>query len=142
MPFTRAFAPAFAFCTLALGAGLAAHAQGVPGSTEAAACQEHKLFGDERRFECSAEAKAGDKPPRLVMLFSGSHDDTMASLKLQADGRDIACGAGSKTETMGEDGRVSLLCHLPVDAVSPGRHTFTVFLRWTHAEYEGFRLER
>ena len=108
----------------------------------APSCQEHKLFGDERRFECAVEAKAGDKPPRLVMLFSGSHDDTMASLKLQADGKDTPCGAGSKPETMGEDGRVSLFCQLPVDALSAGRHQFTVHLRWTHAEYEGFRLER
>jgi len=129
-------ARALSLFMMALCAGPAAQAQ------DAASCQEHKLFGDERSFECSAEARAGNKPPRLVLLFSGSHDDTMASLKLQADGKDMPCGAGSKPEMMGEDGRVSLFCHLPVDALPAGPHQFTVHLRWTHAEYEGFRLER
>lgn len=109
---------------------------------QAVACQEHKLFGDERRFECTIESTAGGAPPRFVALFSGGHDDTMAALKVQVDGTDSACGAGSKPELMGEDGNISLTCHLPVTGLSPGRHAVTVHLRWSHALYEGFRLER
>jgi hypothetical protein len=119
---------------LALPVVTVAHATGP-------ACQEHQLFGDERRFECTVEATPGSTPPRFIALFSGGHDDTMASLKVQADGIDAACGAGSKPELMGEDGNVSLLCHLPVGPLSPGTHHVTVQLRWSHAQYEGFRLE-
>jgi hypothetical protein len=115
----------------------ASHAADAP-----AACQEHKLFGDERRFECAIDAMRGGTPPRFVALFSGGHDDTMASLKVQADGADSVCGAGSKPELMGEDGNVSLLCHLPVSGLSAGKHVITVHLRWSHAQYEGFKLER
>jgi hypothetical protein len=122
--------------TLALCAVTAAQAQEAPG------CQEHKLFGDERRFECTIVASADGAPPRFVALFSGGHDDTMASLKIQADGADSACGTGSKPELIGEDGNVSLLCHLPVRGLSPGRHVITVNLRWSHAQYEGYRLEK
>jgi hypothetical protein len=109
---------------------------------EGAGCQEHKLFGDERRFECAIESTPGGTLPRFVVLFSGGHDDTMASLKVQADGIDSACGAGSKPELMGEDGNVSLLCHLKVGGLPAGGHVITVHLRWSHAQYEGFRLER
>jgi hypothetical protein len=131
MPCHRLTLPfALMLCTLAC------HAE------EAPACQEHRLFGDERRFECTVDAAAGNVPPRFIALFSGGHDDTMASLRIQADGADTACGAGSKPELMGEDGNVSLLCHLPLVQLSPGRHLVTVNLRWSHARYEGFRLER
>jgi hypothetical protein len=128
-------ARALSLLTLALCAATAQAGDG-PG------CQEHKLFGDERRFECAVESAPGGTPPRFVALFSGGHDDTMASLKVQADGADSACGAGSKPELMGEDGNVSLLCHLPVGGLSPGSHVITVHLRWSHAQYEGFKLER
>ena len=111
-------------------------------AVEAPACQEHKLFGDERRFECAVELAPGSTPPRFVALFSGGHDDTMASLKVQAEGAPAECGPGSKPELMGEDGNVSLLCQLPVAALPAGRHVITVGLRWSHAQYEGFRLER
>jgi hypothetical protein len=131
MPSLRALLP-FA---LALPA-IASQAQ------EAPACQEHKLFGDERRFECAVDWTAQGAPPRFVALFSGGHDDTMASLKVQADGSPAPCGPGSKPELMGEDGNVSLVCHLPLGSLAAGRHVFTVDLRWSHAQYEGFRLER
>jgi hypothetical protein len=124
-------ARALSLLTLSLCAVSAARAENAPG------CQEHKLFGDERRFECMVDAAPGSAPPRFIALFSGGHDDTMAAMKIQLDGAPGECGAGSKPELMGEDGNVSLLCKLPA-----GRHAVTVNLRWSHAQYEGFRLER
>lgn len=105
-------------------------------------CQEQKLFGDQRRFECSIDSTAGDPAPRFTALFSGGHDDTMAGLTLKADGADIDCAPGSKPELNGEYGNVSLVCHLPVGRLPAGRHVFAVDLHWSHAQYEGFRLER
>ena len=109
---------------------------------DALPCKDEKLFGDERRLECTIALKPGETSARFVALFSGGHDDTQASMKAQVDGADMDCGPGSKPELMGEDGNVYLLCQLPVGRLSPGPHVVAIHLRWHHAQYEGYRLER
>ena len=47
----------------------------------------------------------------------------------------VDCAAGSKTKLFGEDGNVSLVCHIRVRGPSSIRQVLGVALLWSHAQY-------
>lgn len=75
--------------------------------TAASVCESRDLTFDSKEITCSIPASPGKSLPRLVVKFSGGHDDTMASMAVQVNGEPFTCGAGSKLRLMGEDGDVS-----------------------------------
>lgn len=75
---------------------------------------------------------------RFAARFSGSHDDTTLALEPTLDGAPLACEAGSRTDSSGEEGDVVLECRFAV-ADAAGR-ALQVRLNWYHASYEGHGL--
>lgn len=78
---------------------------------------------------------------RLEAHFSGSHDDTTATLAATLDGAPVACAAGSKTAIDGQDeGDVTLSCQLGAPPVGAGMQALRFELRWHHARFTGYDL--
>lgn len=94
---------------------------------------------DSREVECALDSTSGARRYALQVNFSGGHDDTMAKMAPMLDGAPLSCEAGSKTQLMGEDGDVSLLCLFtaPRDA---RRSVLFVSFTWSHAQYESYSL--
>jgi len=66
----------------------------------------------------------------------------LAGLEAAPDGGTDACGPGSKTYFVGEDGDVSLHCRIaPADRAGAPR-VLRVVVRWSHAEFIGFEWLR
>lgn len=84
---------------------------------------------------CPLEAVAPQRY-RFSAKFSGSHDDTALSLASTLDGAPIACDAGSKTESNGEDGDIVLECRFAMAQPTAGG-ALRVRMKWYHATYEG-----
>lgn len=102
-------------------------------------CESHAPRWDRRDIRCPMSASGIVRHFRFTARFSGSHDDTTASLRPTIDGAPLACDTGSKTELMGEDGDVSLECRFSVSA-GPTQ-VLRVMLSWHHAEYTDFEFE-
>ncbi|MFN0300048.1 MAG: hypothetical protein ACKVQU_06805 [Burkholderiales bacterium] len=94
-----------------------------------------------REIECRLNPSQGVQRLRFKAHFSGSHDDTTARMEAIVDGMPVACEDGSKTNTEGEDGDVSLECRLSVKALPGAQQGLRIKLRWHHAEYTGFDLD-
>lgn len=125
---------AFAFILAGLPAILIADCVRAEGKL---ACDSHGTIS-ERDIVChmtSPEARSF----RFKADFSGSHDDTTASLEASLDGQPLQCMEGSKTELAGEDGDVSLLCRFAL-AGSPDSRRVTVRLSFRHAQFVDFQL--
>jgi len=121
-----------AFLVLGLAAGSAA-AQGKPS------CEVTRPGYDSHDIQCSLKATGATQRFRFKANFSGSHDDTMASLTAALDGAPLACEKGSKTELMGEDGEVSLECRFSI-AEKSSTHLLSVTLSFRHCQYKDFEL--
>ncbi len=114
------------------------------GSTPAAApspCTLRLPGHSTQEFECRLDPAVAARSLRFKVFFSGSHDDTRATLEATLNGAPLDCADGSKTNTEGEDGEVSLDCRFTV-AGNPAAHdVLRVALRWHHAQYMGFELK-
>lgn len=104
-------------------------------------CEAPPAPGDRRDIACKLSATTTPRQMRFTANFSGSHDDTMASMTATLDGAALACDAGSKTDLMGEDGDVSLHCRFTLIAPAGAERVLRVALSWRHAQYTGFELE-
>jgi hypothetical protein len=104
-------------------------------------CEAPSAPGDRRDIACKFSVSAAPRQVRFTANFSGSHDDTMASMTATLDGAVLACDAGSKTDLMGEDGDVSLHCRFTLVAQAGAERVLNVALAWRHAQYTGFELE-
>ena len=82
------------------------------------ACETLSVHFKKREYRCPLTAKANAQHIRFKADFSGSHDDTQLSMTLTMDGLPVTCGKGSKTWLNGEDGDVSLECHLVLDGAA------------------------
>jgi len=100
-------------------------------------CKPQAQGYDSQTIECTLSGAA--KRYRFRASFSGSHDDTTASMSTVLDGAPLACDKGSKTELMGEDGEVSLECRFSI-ADKPDTKHLSVTLSWRHAQYKDFEL--
>lgn len=74
---------------------------------------------------------------RFAARFSGSHDDTTLALEPRLDGAPLACEAGSRTDSSGDEGEVVLECRF---AVAAAGRALQVRLKWYHASYVGHGL--
>lgn len=111
-------------------------AAGQTPSTETSACVVRTKRFDQHEYVCTLPPN-GARQLRIVANFSGSHDDTMASLAATRDGAPFACAAESKTRTMGEDGDVSLDCRIALAERGAGSREVVVLVKWSHAEFVG-----
>jgi hypothetical protein len=118
---------------LALAAVGPAAAQGKPP------CDSQAPGYDSHDIKCTLDASSTSRRYRFKASFSGSHDDTTASITSTLDGAPLACDKGSKTSTQGEDGEVGLECRFSV-AGGPGMKRLEVRVQWRHAQYKDFEL--
>ena len=125
----------------AVAAGLLLHlapASAAERADRTGDCASTAGGGGSRQVECRLERPEKAASYRFLARFSGGHDDTVASLEAALDGAAEACGPGSKTYLVGEDGDVSLHCTIaPVDRAGAPR-VLRVVVRWSHAEFGGF----
>jgi hypothetical protein len=104
------------------------------------ACETVSVHFKKREYRCSLTAKANAQHIRFKSDFSGSHDDTQLSMTLSLDGLPVTCGKGSKTWLNGEDGDVSLECHLVLDGAAGTQKMLHATVNIYHAEFVGVKL--
>ena len=124
---------AIALCALLL-AGVAHASDG-----EKFPCKASGPGGDLLDVECRVAA-AAERRMLFKADFSGSHDDTQAAISGTLDGVPLACEEGSKTNTQGEDGEVSLLCRF-VLRPGPGERLLKFNVSWRHAFHTVHELQ-
>jgi hypothetical protein len=103
-------------------------------------CVTQPSPGDLLTVTCPLPAASTDRRYRFKVDFAGGHDDTMAAIALTANGEPIACGEGSKTRLMGEDGDVSLECRFRLSGTFRESTDIGAVIKWSHAQYVGFSL--
>jgi hypothetical protein len=103
-------------------------------------CESQGNGFDLLELSCPVVLARGAWQLQLAVNFSGGHDDTMANLSVLLDGEAVACDDRSTTSLNGEYGDVSLRCRFPVSATVAAKPTLKAVIRWSHAEYTGFRL--
>lgn len=104
-------------------------------------CEPPTLGRDKLSVVCALDA-ATPQRFRIKVHLTGSHDDTTASMEVAAGGALVACDAGSKTSTEGEDGDVTLECRFTAPG-GPGASTVVrASARWFHAQYVGLEVDR
>ena len=96
--------------------------------------------GEIRDIVCPLSAAGSSQSYRFKANFTGSHDDTSASLAATLDGAPLACAQGSKTNLMGEDGEVSLDCRFAVAPKAGSQQVLRVMVTYRHAQYTDFEL--
>jgi len=121
--------------------GLAAAASGSAAAQGKAGCDSQAAY-DTLDIKCPLSASGAVQRFRFRVYFSGSHDDTTASLTTTLDGAPLACEKGSKTSLAGEDGEVSLECRFSNTGKSGTKQLLGVTISWRHAQYKDFEFER
>jgi hypothetical protein len=97
-------------------------------------CESPQLRHDRLNLACIIDAGTTQRV-QITVDFTGSHDDTNASLEVSLGDTPVACEDGSKTSTEGEDGDVTLDCRFTV-AAAPGTATaLRASAKWFHARY-------
>jgi hypothetical protein len=86
-------------------------------------------------FKCPVEASGAAQRLYFRADLLGSHDDTTASLSTQLSGAPLVCEDGSKTETTGEFGEVSLDCQFQIKERAGTKLLLGVTLKIFHARY-------
>jgi len=120
---------------------LAALVGGPAAAATPAACESLTPRPDRREISCPLKAPATAQRFRFKAHFSGSHDDTTATLALTLDGAPLACEPGSKTYLEAEDGDVMLECRFSIaPGDTPTPRSLRALLAWHHAEYTRFEL--
>jgi len=113
----------------------------VPARAQAApACESQAGRGDRREVSCTLTPSGAGQRFRFRAHFSGSHDDTTASLTPTLDGSPLVCEAGSKTRLEGEDGDVNLECRFSTADKAGTKPVLRVLIAWHHAQYKDFEL--
>lgn len=106
-----------------------------------ASCESRTPRADRRDITCSLGPSATLQHFRFKARFSGSHDDTSASLTATLDGRPLACEEGSKISLTGEDeGDVAMECRFSVKQGAGADQAVRILLSWHHAQYMDFEL--
>jgi hypothetical protein len=109
----------------------------------ALACETQSVTFKKREYRCPLKANGSGQKIRFKADFSGSHDDTQLSISLSLDGLPVTCGKGSKTWLKGEDGEegdVSLECHLVLDGAAGTQRMLRATVNMYHAEFVGVKL--
>ena len=129
----KSIRPMAACMSLALAGAGAANA-----ASDRPSCVAQSSGNDALQVSCPVKSPGGRQAFRFKANFTGSHDDTMASMTATLDGAPLSCLPGSKTSLAGEDGDVSLECRFSAQAAGP--QLLRVRLQWRHAQYADFEL--
>ena len=103
-------------------------------------CEEEAINPERTEVRCTLASDQATRRYRLEVRFSGSHDDTSASLSATLNGIPLSCGPNSKTKLFGDDGEVSLWCDFEVGASGEPSHRLEGVIAYRHAQYGGTRL--
>ena len=118
-------------------------AAGSAYAEDALACETQLVNFKRREYRCLLTANGGGQPIRFKADFAGSHDDTQLSISLTLDDLPVTCSKGSKTWLKGEDGEegdVSLECHLVLDGAAGTQRMLRATVNMYHAEFVGVQL--
>ncbi len=127
----------------ALHAGPAPTPATTPSSAAAASsaarlpwrCEPPTFGRDKLTVDCTVDAAAAPQRIHIKVHFTGSHDDTTASMEVAIGDTPTACSAGSKTNSEAEEGEVTLDCAFTA-AGAPGATTLVrASVKWFHAQY-------
>jgi hypothetical protein len=103
-------------------------------------CQPPTFGRDRLTLVCALDEGSAPQRVHVRVHLTGSHDDTTAALDVAIGDAPVACDAGSKTSTEGEDGDVTLDCRFSAP-IQPGAATVVrVSARWFHAQYVGIEV--
>jgi hypothetical protein len=103
-------------------------------------CEPPAIVGDKLTLVCAIDDAAVPQRLHIKIHFTGSHDDTTASMEVTLGDTPIVCDAGSKTSTEFEDGDVTLDCRFTAPA-KPGTATvLRASAKWFHAQYVGVEV--
>lgn len=103
-------------------------------------CEVQSQTYDSREVSCTIPAASQTRRFEFIARFSGSHDDTRASIRPSLSGQPLVCDEGSKTSLFAEDGDVSLQCRFTLQVAARDGARLLVTVRWSHAEYTDFQL--
>jgi len=119
-----------------------------PLATERSAASQRPLhcepptFGrDKLTVVCALDAAAAPQRVHIKVRFTGSHDDTTASMEVAIGDAPVACDAGSKMSTEGEDGDVTLDCRFTASGRQGGATVLRASAKWFHAQYVGLEVD-
>jgi hypothetical protein len=140
----RRQAPALGAITALLVAALPAAASTTPplaaddptAAQSTLRCEPPMLLGRDRlTVVCALDPTAAPLRVRVKVYFTGSHDDTTASMDVALGDAPVACDAGSKTSTESEDGDVTLECRFTAIGKAAAPSLLRASARWFHAQY-------
>jgi hypothetical protein len=109
-------------------------------AAEVLTCDTQSVGWDRHEYRCPLTANGTEQRLRFKADFSGGHDDTEASMVMTLDGVPLACSKGSKTSLFGEDGDISLECHLALTGPPGTKRLLGATLKFRHAEFVAFEL--
>lgn len=115
--------------------------QAAAAAPQPQACEPPALGRDKLSMRCSLDPAAGPQRFHIQVHFTGSHDDTTASIEVAIGDTPVVCDAGSKTSTEGEDGDVTLDCQFNASAKPGAAAMLRASARWFHAQYVGFAVD-
>jgi hypothetical protein len=109
-------------------------------AAEVLTCDTQSASWDRHEYRCPLTANGAEQRLRFKADFSGGHDDTEASIAFTLDGAPLACSPGSKTSLFGEDGDVSLECHLALTGPAGAKRLLGATVKFSHAEFVAVEL--
>lgn len=112
-------------------------AEGPAGVQRLPRCEAPKLAHDKLTVVCALDDTAAPQSIHIKVHFTGSHDDTTASLAVVIGDMPVACDPGSKTSTESEDGDVTLDCRFTVPGATKALRASA---KWFHAQYTGVEV--
>jgi hypothetical protein len=104
------------------------------------ACEPPTFGRDRLTMVCMLDGTAAPQALHIKVHFTGSHDDTTASLDVAIGDAAVACDAGSKTSTEGEDGDVTLDCRFTASGKPGAALVLRASAKWFHAQYIGLEV--
>ncbi|MEI7969311.1 MAG: hypothetical protein WCJ69_10015 [Betaproteobacteria bacterium] len=108
-------------------------------ASDAQPCSARNVTAVSADIECSVSGSGTDHA-RVEVLMDGFHDDSTASLALEADGHALACAPDDRTVRSGQDGdvgTVTLTCRFDPALLRPGGGAVGGRVEFGHAEFAG-----
>lgn len=112
--------------------------------TKAIECKKTLRPGSKHLFACPLPTFTSAQQAHVKVELSGGHDDSLATLALQHNGKTLSCAQGNKTESEGEDGDIVLECRftLPADVLTaPSNLAVTLVAHHTELEHYSLTLD-
>jgi hypothetical protein len=104
-------------------------------------CKPPTLDRDKLTVICALDEAAAAQRVHIKVHLTGSHDDTTASMEVAIGDVPVACDAGSRVSTEGEDGDVTLDCRFTASGRQGGATVLRASAKWFHAQYVGLEVD-